>query len=89
MTRPKRKTEGDGKDDVVFARMHNPENLRFIYGIMADTRQPMREVVERMVEFCRVAKSFKVPVRETTAEKLAVAQKEREERLRSKAAGGE
>lgn len=89
MSRAKRKTEPGEKDDVVFARMHNPENLRYIYGLMADTRQPMREVVELMVEFCRGSKSFKIPMRETTAERMALAQKEREDRLRSKAAGSE
>ena len=83
MARKKSKDE----QDVIYARMHDPKNMRYLYKVMADTNQPLREVLECMIEFCRSSKRFKVPLKVTTAERLAIAQKGKEERLRAKATG--
>lgn len=75
------------EQNVVYARLQNRKNMQWIYAVMAESNQPMRAVVERMIEFCSKSKSFKLPVRETIAERSVAIQKEREERLRAKAAG--
>ncbi len=85
----RRRKKDDEMNEVVFARMHDKENLRYIYNLMVQTKQPMREIVERMVEFCRGSSTFVLPVRTTTAEKLAASEKARVRRLKQKAAGVE
>lgn len=89
MSRARKKSAASHEQDVVYARLQDAENMRWIYSIMAETNQPMREVVERAIEFAKGSKRFVVPVRETVAERAVASQKEREERLRAKAAGGE
>ena len=84
-----KKTKASSEQDVIYARMHNPDVMRWVYGIMLETKQPMREVVERALEYARASKKFSVPLHVTTAEKMAATQKEKEERIRTRAAGGE
>lgn len=78
MTSPKE------KDEIVFVRLKNTENMRFIHTLMLEKKRSMRDVVERMVDHCRRSKSFSMSVHKTTAEKLAESQRKREKALRIK-----
>lgn len=86
MGRPKKVPRAD--QDVLYVRLE-PGNMKFIYGVVLESKQPIRAVVDMMVSHCRRSKTFSVPVRETVAEKAVAAQKEREEKLRAKVAGEE
>jgi hypothetical protein len=71
------------KEMIVYVRLKDPVNSKYIYKLMADTDQPMREIIERMVDFCKTSKSFKVPVKEPVmAAKMLEAVKQRKEKYR-------
>jgi hypothetical protein len=77
----------DGRDDVIYVRFKDPDNMRFIYKLMAETDQPMREIVERMAAYCRKSKGFAVPQKYPTyVEKHLEAKKRRVERYKKLAA---
>lgn len=82
---PKLKKKTD--ENIVYARLQKQANMRWLYSTMAATNQPMRAVVEMMIEFCSGSKSFKVPTRQTAAEKAVANKEERQVRLWAKAAG--
>ncbi len=81
------KKPAESRDDVIYVRFKDPENMRFIYKLMAETDQPMREIVERMAAYCRKSKGFAVPQKYPTyVEKHLEAKKRRVERYKKLAA---
>ena len=73
----------DGELTVVYVRFKDPENLKFIYRLVAETDRSMRDIVERMAAYCRKSKGFAVPVKEADAlEKKLAAKHRRIERYR-------
>jgi hypothetical protein len=73
------------KDHPLYVAFDTDVQMRWIYGLMAESGRSMKDVVTRCIDFCREAKSFKVPAAETTADKLQAAQEKRTKRLLKKA----
>lgn len=67
---------------VLYARLKDKNNIKFLYRTMADTGMTMRELSECVLQFCRESKEFHVkPKVDTIGRKLA-ARKRRVEKYR-------
>ncbi len=61
-------SEEAAKKDVIYVRLRNEKNMRWVLLTMADSKQPMRAVIEKCVEFSRRSKHFHMPTKKTTDE---------------------
>ena len=66
------------KYPAVYARLREEANNKYIYSLMGEGHT-MREILERMITFCRESKSFRMPPKKAKVEKMLESHEKRKE----------